>query len=604
MEYYSDANNYDFSPQSKSNTNQTQFDNDFSGWDRTQQNFYKDNAEDGNISSKKQLKNEKDKQATFAKPVVEVIKRSEQAPIVAKAEVKQTPRRNRFEEDTVYHYSFKKFVPIFFERKKSKYITIKDEKAKQAEKSIQANDNDDQENEDINPKNEDLETIVNEQENDYDYDNNFESQKYLQSTNVKFRVISPDREQTVNTVSDYISQERYLNFNTERSIENGMINIKSFDKDTLKVNPYKNSKRRRIQLPMASNEKSYKYLQKSVDQNQFNNSTYYSNINKFINPSMGGSNIQNTTTLSGNSNNYSNNPNIVNTTLNSLNYQNSSNQSQTQSTILESLPKTKFRKYERHSLTKKNSTTGRDELKKQLDESRLQQQSSDIYDKLLNKLRKTERTSMVIDSQIQAPSISNTNQLLTLNLVNTQYAKIKRPSYKTNSIKSEQSQTSSYTQVAQSVQFPQIKDSNRLLSHKNNVYLKAQSTNKQKEVHDQCWLSGLGWKEQLNIHMRVNNFEKLTARQLYRGILKNVRHYPSRNREMMREAILEDAKEWRQINDELEKKKAIKKMRMLYAHFLLYQQKMEELTSDSDAIDKHVGFTDLNRKKDEDFVYF
>ena len=73
---------------------------------------------------------------------------------------------------------------------------------------------------------------------------------------------------------------------------------------------------------------------------------------------------------------------------------------------------------------------------------------------------------------------------------------------------------------------------------------------------------------------------------------------------MMREAILEDAKEWRQITDELEKKKAIKKMRMLYAHFLLYQQKMQELTSETSDIDKQVGFTDINKKRDEDFVYF
>ena len=73
---------------------------------------------------------------------------------------------------------------------------------------------------------------------------------------------------------------------------------------------------------------------------------------------------------------------------------------------------------------------------------------------------------------------------------------------------------------------------------------------------------------------------------------------------MMREAILEDAKEWRLITEDLEKRKAIKKMRMLYAHFLLYQQKMQELTSDTSDIDKHVGFTDLNKKKDEDFVYF
>jgi len=38
-------------------------------------------------------------EATFAKPVVEVVKRSEHAPTIVKTEIKVTPRKNRFEEE-------------------------------------------------------------------------------------------------------------------------------------------------------------------------------------------------------------------------------------------------------------------------------------------------------------------------------------------------------------------------------------------------------------------------------------------------------------------------------------------------------------------------
>jgi len=61
------------------------------------------------------------------------VKRSEEAPVIVKTEIKVTPRNKRFEDEaTMYHYQFKKFVPIFLERKRSRYITIKDEKVKHA----------------------------------------------------------------------------------------------------------------------------------------------------------------------------------------------------------------------------------------------------------------------------------------------------------------------------------------------------------------------------------------------------------------------------------------------------------------------------------------
>jgi hypothetical protein len=47
--------------------------------------------------------------------------------------------------------------------------------------------------------------------------------------------------------------------------------------------------------------------------------------------------------------------------------------------------------------------------------------------------------------------------------------------------------------------------------------------------------------------MSVEHIEKLTMRQLYRGILQYVKHYPSKNRTAMKEAILEDVKDWKKV---------------------------------------------------------
>lgn len=43
---------------------------------------------------------------------------------------------------------------------------------------------------------------------------------------------------------------------------------------------------------------------------------------------------------------------------------------------------------------------------------------------------------------------------------------------------------------------------------------------------------------------------------------------------------------------------------MLYAHFYMYKMKVEELNSDSGSIDKPMPFRDINKKGDDDFVYF
>ena len=72
----------------------------------------------------------------------------------------------------------------------------------------------------------------------------------------------------------------------------------------------------------------------------------------------------------------------------------------------------------------------------------------------------------------------------------------------------------------------------------------------------------------------------------------------------MREAIIEEVKDWKKLNDEMEAKKAVKKMRMLYAHLYMYYLKMEEVRNDGPSIDKPLPFRELNKKQDDDFVYF
>lgn len=45
----------------------------------------------------------------------------------------------------------------------------------------------------------------------------------------------------------------------------------------------------------------------------------------------------------------------------------------------------------------------------------------------------------------------------------------------------------------------------------------------------------------------MDQIEKLSLRMLYRGILKGIKVYPSKNREMMRLAIIEDVADWKKL---------------------------------------------------------
>eukprot|EP00354_Favella_ehrenbergii_P001649 CAMPEP_0170462480 /NCGR_PEP_ID=MMETSP0123-20130129/7967_1 /TAXON_ID=182087 /ORGANISM="Favella ehrenbergii, Strain Fehren 1" /LENGTH=76 /DNA_ID=CAMNT_0010727705 /DNA_START=1511 /DNA_END=1741 /DNA_ORIENTATION=- len=75
----------------------------------------------------------------------------------------------------------------------------------------------------------------------------------------------------------------------------------------------------------------------------------------------------------------------------------------------------------------------------------------------------------------------------------------------------------------------------------------------------------------------MEKLEELSVKTMYRLILKAMKTYPSRNREIMREAIILDVHDWAKLTDELEQAKALKKLRMLYGHVTMWNMKMEEV---------------------------
>uniref|UniRef100_A0A7S3FX44 Complex 1 LYR protein domain-containing protein n=1 Tax=Strombidium rassoulzadegani TaxID=1082188 RepID=A0A7S3FX44_9SPIT len=109
----------------------------------------------------------------------------------------------------------------------------------------------------------------------------------------------------------------------------------------------------------------------------------------------------------------------------------------------------------------------------------------------------------------------------------------------------------------------------------------------------------------------MERLEQLTLRQLYRGILQKARTYPSKNREMFRQAIKQDVRQWKTLTDEMEIRKAVKKMRMLYGHLQMWDEKMKEILESDDPnldkdniIDNPLPRRDINQRGDDDFVYF
>ena len=80
----------------------------------------------------------------------------------------------------------------------------------------------------------------------------------------------------------------------------------------------------------------------------------------------------------------------------------------------------------------------------------------------------------------------------------------------------------------------------------------------------------------------MQNIESMTIKQLYRGILRSMKAYPSTNRGLMKEAIVLDVADWKLLTDELEILKAEKRMRMLYGHVQMWEIKMEEVLRPND----------------------
>lgn len=73
----------------------------------------------------------------------------------------------------------------------------------------------------------------------------------------------------------------------------------------------------------------------------------------------------------------------------------------------------------------------------------------------------------------------------------------------------------------------------------------------------------------------------------------------------MKEAIILEVRDWKKLTQDIEIKKAQRRVRMLYAHLYMYHLKMEEVNSEtSGSIDKPMPFREINRKQDKDFVYF
>ena len=103
----------------------------------------------------------------------------------------------------------------------------------------------------------------------------------------------------------------------------------------------------------------------------------------------------------------------------------------------------------------------------------------------------------------------------------------------------------------------------------------------------------------------MDQIEKMSVRALYRAVLKGLKTYPSKNRDEIRLAFIQDVADWKTLTDEDEIAKAVKRIQMLHGHVTMWGIKMEEVLSTKDEkIEKPMPFRDINRKEDKDFIYF
>lgn len=100
---------------------------------------------------------------------------------------------------------------------------------------------------------------------------------------------------------------------------------------------------------------------------------------------------------------------------------------------------------------------------------------------------------------------------------------------------------------------------------------------------------------------KVETFKKLSLCMIYRHFLKNMRHYPSKNRFELLTAIQEEFHEKRGLTDPEQIRKERVKAEMGLRHVLYYIDKNKELINNryhnTDEIEPFA-------KKKEDLVYF
>ena len=76
-----------------------------------------------------------------------------------------------------------------------------------------------------------------------------------------------------------------------------------------------------------------------------------------------------------------------------------------------------------------------------------------------------------------------------------------------------------------------------------------------------------------------------------------MRTYPSKNRDVMRLAIMEEVQEWKHLTSKDDQEKAMKKLRMLYGHLAMWQVKMAEVNrTDTEQVRDSLPYGDINKK--------
>ncbi len=103
----------------------------------------------------------------------------------------------------------------------------------------------------------------------------------------------------------------------------------------------------------------------------------------------------------------------------------------------------------------------------------------------------------------------------------------------------------------------------------------------------------------------MQTIENMSVKALYRGILRGLKTYPSKNRDQLLEVARQEFRDGKKLTNELAIAKAVRKARMGYAHLLMYQAKMKELDGPNTRVERPVGIRSFAlAPKDPEFEYF